>query len=97
MRTSDNNQNTPPEKTQHTQTYISKAEVTTVRNTKQFLSKKSTSRSGHSNLEKISRGEHDKDLIKSQMITEMHKMKSPSIIFHNSRTRRYQKTDQLLL
>ena len=70
-----------------------------IRNTKWFLSKKSTNRSGHSNLEKISLGEHDKDLIKSQMITEIHKIKSPFIIFHNSRTRRYQKeeTDQLLL
>lgn len=70
-----------------------------IRNTKWFLFKKITYRSGHFNLEKISPGEQDKDLTKSQIIMEMHKMKAPFIIFHHTRMRRYQKeeTGQLAL
>lgn len=84
---------------QHTLTYISKAEITVIRKAKWFLFKKITNRSGHFNLEKISPGEQDKDLIKSQIIMEMHKMKAPFIIFHYTRMRRYQKEEkgQLLL
>lgn len=86
-------------KSHSTYSYMSKAEITMIRNTKGFLSKKSTNRSGHSNLEKILLGEHNKNLIKSQMITEIHKTKTSLIIFHNSRTRNYQKEEigQLLL